>query len=75
MLDRLGYIADDPDRSDNSVDWKLSFAAKPKKNIVSFTLYLRTDDLVGVNQVLDEHLIERAGSYDRTCLSCYFYAV
>lgn len=30
---RLGYIADDPDRSDNNVDWKLSFAAKPKKNI------------------------------------------
>lgn len=30
---RLGYIPDDPDRSDNPVDWKLSFAAKPKKTI------------------------------------------
>jgi len=30
---RLGHNHDDPDRADNPVDWKLSFAAKPKKNI------------------------------------------
>ena len=34
-LGRLGHNHDDPDRADNPVDWKLSFAAKPKKNIVS----------------------------------------
>lgn len=31
--DRLGYIADDPDRQDNNVDWKFNFSTKPKKNI------------------------------------------
>lgn len=31
--DRIGYNAEDPDRADNNVDWKLSFSAKPKKTI------------------------------------------
>lgn len=30
---RLGFNHEDPERSDNNVDWKLSFSAKPKKNI------------------------------------------
>eukprot|EP00354_Favella_ehrenbergii_P010587 CAMPEP_0170460906 /NCGR_PEP_ID=MMETSP0123-20130129/7047_1 /TAXON_ID=182087 /ORGANISM="Favella ehrenbergii, Strain Fehren 1" /LENGTH=238 /DNA_ID=CAMNT_0010725865 /DNA_START=40 /DNA_END=756 /DNA_ORIENTATION=+ len=30
---RIGFNAEDPDRSDNNVDQKLSFSAKPKKNI------------------------------------------
>lgn len=30
---RLNHNHDDPDRQDNPVDWKLSFAAKPKKTI------------------------------------------
>ena len=32
---RLNHSHDDPERSDNPVDWSLSFAAKPKKTIVS----------------------------------------
>lgn len=42
VIDRLGYVADDPERADNNVDWKLNFSAKPKKNIVSAGLSLRT---------------------------------
>ena len=30
---RLNYNADDPDRVDNKVDWKLAFNAKPKSHI------------------------------------------
>lgn len=30
---RVGYNADDPDRADNNVDWKLSFNSKPKKSL------------------------------------------
>ena len=39
-LGRLNHNHDDPERSDNPVDWKLSFAAKPKKTIVSPTNFL-----------------------------------
>ena len=42
-LGRLGYIPDDPDRSDNPVDWKLSFAAKPKKTIVSASQFFLSE--------------------------------
>jgi len=31
--DRLGYNAEDPDRVDNNVNWKLSFSARPKRNV------------------------------------------
>jgi len=30
---RLAFNAEDPDRVDNKVDWKLAFSAKPKSHI------------------------------------------
>ena len=42
---RLGYTADDPDRNDANVDYKISLSAKPKKNIVSIHLIEEEEQL------------------------------
>ena len=59
FIARLGYNAEDPERVDNNVDWKLNFATKSKCTELSFE---RKDECVWDGDV--------RGSAEKTVAKC-----